>query len=524
MNTMANEETNTFARYAMHKYWGKKPAKGIHHLINEFTAEGDVILDPFAGYGVFCCEAYLAGRSVIINDLNPIANFISATVLDQTVDVERVRSLWARISKELAPYVDKWYSIHIDGKDYIAQSILRDSSGLPIKFSYKEGRSTKTLDIPEDIAKRFLRFEEDSIINDWYPQNCLIPNSRISAQEGMKVSDLFTKRTLACHARLLTLINKYSTGKERDLLLLAFSANLANCSKLVPPIKSRGDIAQGAWMTGFYIAEKYIENNVLHYYINRLNKAIRGKEEYLRLVTPKGDLFASNAFKNAPQYSITQDDAKKLSLEDNSVDYVFTDPPYGDSVPYFEQSALWNSWLQLTPDYDSEIVISDSRSRNKTLYQFEADIYKAISEICRVLKTNKFFSITFHSLSGLEWKALSNACVKNNLRVIKYEWLEQKTYPPRQLNRLKTIKGDVLVTFIKDENLPQPYHKSDEQLKGELMNFIEVTLRIGSRDTNSLMMDIMEWVLRSRFVIENLDIFDVLNKNYTINEEGMWVL
>ena len=94
---MAIEETNTFARYAMHKYWGKKPAKGIHHLINEFTKEGDVILDPFAGYGVFCCEAYLSGRSVIVNDLNPIANFISATVMDQTVDLNLVKRAWDRI-------------------------------------------------------------------------------------------------------------------------------------------------------------------------------------------------------------------------------------------------------------------------------------------------------------------------------------------------------------------------------------------------------------------------------------------
>ena len=108
--------------------------------------------------------------------------------------------------------------------------------------------------------------------------------------------------------------------------------------------------------------------------------------------------------------------------------------------------------------------------------------------------------------------------------MVKYEWLEQKTYPPRQLNRLKTIKGDVLVTFIKKEQLPQPYRKTDEQLKNELMNFIEVTLLIGPRDTNSLMMDIMEWVLRSRFVIDNLDIFEVLNKHFKITEDGMWAI
>ena len=117
---MANEDKNTFARYAMHKYWGKKPAKGIHHLINEFTKEGDVVLDPFAGYGVFCCEAYLSGRSVIVNDRNPIANFISATVLDRTIDLDSVRNSWTKIHKELTLYVDEWYRIQIDGKDYNA--------------------------------------------------------------------------------------------------------------------------------------------------------------------------------------------------------------------------------------------------------------------------------------------------------------------------------------------------------------------------------------------------------------------
>ena len=521
---MSKEETNTFARYAMHKYWGKKPAKGLRHLIDEFSAEGDVVLDPFAGYGVFCCEAYLKGRSVIVNDLNPIANFISATVLDKTVDLNKVKSAWGEISKELSPYTDKWFGFLIDGKEYVAQSVLRNRSGLPVKFSYKDGRVMRTLDIPKDLAEKFVEDEENIAITDWFPQEYLKPNSRISVSEGMRVSDLFTKRTLACHARLLALINKYSTGKERDLLLLAFSANLANCSRLVPPIKSRGDLSQGAWMTGFYVADNYIENNVFHYYVNRLNKAIRGKEEYLRLAEHGENLFTSEYLGADTWYSVTKNDARKLDLKDGSVDYVFTDPPYGDSVPYFEQSVLWNSWLRFVPDYDSEIVISDSHCRNKTLCQFEVDIHKAISEIYRVLKPNKYFSITFHSLSGLEWKALTNACVENNFEVVKYEWLEQKTCPPRQLNRLKTIKGDVLVTFVKRDHLPKPYYKTDEQLRRELMNFIEVTLHLGPQDTNSLMMDIMEWVLRSRFVIDSLDVFDVLNSNFKINKEGKWLL
>ena len=35
----------------MHKYWGKKPASELKNIVEKYTKEGDVILDPFAGYG-----------------------------------------------------------------------------------------------------------------------------------------------------------------------------------------------------------------------------------------------------------------------------------------------------------------------------------------------------------------------------------------------------------------------------------------------------------------------------------------
>ncbi|MCK5355089.1 MAG: hypothetical protein KAJ63_08225, partial [Methyloprofundus sp.] len=78
----------------------------------------------------------------------------------------------------------------------------------------------------------------------------------------------------------------------------------------------------------------------------------------------------------------------------------------------------------------------------------EQDINKAFSEIRRVLKTGKMFSLTYHSLSGLEWKAITNACIKNGFDLVNREWLIQKSFTPRQINRAKTIKGDVLVKCL----------------------------------------------------------------------------
>ncbi len=509
----------TASRYFMHKYWGKKPASGISPLIDRYTNPGDTIIDPFSGYGVFCCEAYLKNRNVIVNDLNPIANFIAHNLFSKDVNISIVKKMWEKIKKELSPYVERWYNITIDGIRYSPISVLRNKEGLPIQFSFKDGKKTSIKYIPEDLAKEFCIYENNYIVEDWYPVVPIIENSRISARPNMTVKDLFTKRTLACHAKLLSLIEDYATGSTKDLFLIAFTANLANCSKLVPPIKSRGTLSQGAWMTGFYTGETYIENNVLHYYENRIKKVIKGKEDYLNSLS--GDLLTEPV---KSTYQITNFDAKKLQLPDNSVDYVFTDPPYGDSVPYFEQSVIWNSWLNFSPDYQQEIVISDSGQRKKDITAFENDIYSAFSEIRRVLKDNKYFSLTFHSLSGLEWKAVSNACVFNNFNVVDYKWLEQKTYPPRQLNRVKSIKGDVLVTFRKN---PEPVHLhlcNDQQFTDIVSDFIKETILSGTTDTNGIMMAIMEWILRNMIIIGNVDVFMILSKNFQIGDNGQWCI
>lgn len=508
----------TAPRYSMHKYWGKKPASGIEHLIDKYTNPGDVIIDPFSGYGVFCCEAYIKNRNVIVNDLNPAANFIERNLFSQEVNISSVINIWNKIKSEFSLYVDDWYRVEIGGDDYYPVSVLRNKNGVPIKFTFKSGRKTFVKDIPEDVAIAFCEYENNYDIKDWYPDVSVIENSRISARSGMKVQDFFTKRALACHAKLFSLIEKYADGADKDLLLMAFTANLANCSKLVPPIKSRGILAQGAWMTGFYVGETYIENNVLHYYENRVKKVINGKRDFLSKIT--GDLFDNSS---KATYKITNFDAKKLHIPDSSVDYVFADPPYGDSVPYFEQSVIWNAWLRLAPDYQQEIVISDSHQREKGVREFENDINMAFSEIKRVLKEGKYFSLTFHSLSGLEWRSVSNACVFNNFDIVGYEWLEQKTYPPRQLNRIKSVKGDVLVTFRKNSMTSRICTFDDGHFTENVIKFIDNTIQKGISDTNGIMMEIMKWILENKIVVGGVDVFEVLNKNFLFKDSGQWM-
>lgn len=509
----------------MHKYWGKKPSNNLRILIEKYSNEGDTVLDPFSGYGVFCSEAYILNRNVISNDLNPIANFINNQLLEKNIDLELLKKQWKLIKSEFEPYNSNWYQWKYNGQLIELITVLRDKNNIPIKGKFKTVGSAKSQEIyiTEIESEKYIKFEKNQEITDWFPITKLIQNSRISAKEGMTISDVFTKRTLACHARLLSLIEKHSSGNEKKLLKVAFTANLANCSKLLPPIKSRGEMAPGAWMTGFYIGETYLENNVLHYFENRFSKIVKGKEDYLSQFRNLAEFnFYPVNYSNG--YQTLMNDAKNLSIENESIDYVFTDPPYGDAVPYFEQSVIWNSWLKLNPDYENEIVISDSKERDKNANRFEEEINLAFSEIRRVLKPNKYFSLTYHSLSGIEWKAITNACIKNGFELVDYQWLVQKTFTPRQLNRLKSIKGDVLVTMQKVSNSKPIICKSDKETRQLLIEQIENWLNDGGLETNEIFLKAMHKVFSEKILIGNVDLLKILIENFSFSENQQWIL
>lgn len=509
----------------MHKYWGKKPSNDLKELIETYSKEGDTVLDPFSGYGVFCSEAYILNRNVISNDLNPVANFINIQLLEKEIDLKLLQRQWESIKNEFESYNSQWYNWNYNGQIVELITILRDKEDNPIKCKFKIRGSSKIqeIDISHIESEEYLKFEKSQKIDDWFPTTKLIQNSRISAKEGMKVSDLFTKRTLACHAKLLALIEKYSSGKEKDLFKVAFTANLANCSKLLPPIKSRGAMAPGAWMTGFYIGETYLENNVLHYFENRFSKILKGKIDYLKQFGNSNE-FNFNPVNYQNHYKTLQNDAKSLAIDDESIDYVFTDPPYGDAVPYFEQSIIWNSWLKFEPDYKNEIVISDSKEREKDNMKFEEEINLAFSEIRRVLKSNRYFSLTYHSLSGKEWKAITNACIKNGFELVDYKWLVQKSFTPRQINRLTSIKGDVLVTLKKTSVITQVYCKSDKEITQIFIEQIEDWLKSGGLDTNEIFLKTMNKVFSDKILIGNVDLLKILIENFKFSETQKWIL
>lgn len=84
------------------------------------------------------------------------------------------------------------------------------------------------------------------------------------------------------------------------------------------------------------------------------------------------------------RFEVKHASSTHMEETDNTIDYVFTDPPFGDFIPYAEVNQINELWLKSRTDRTEEIIIS--QSQNKKLKEYKCLLENVFSEINRVLR------------------------------------------------------------------------------------------------------------------------------------------
>lgn len=107
VSTLATEWTGSAwqSESTLHQlspYIGKTKSSMAASLVSEFTKEGSVVYDPFAGCGTFAFEAWQAGRHVVANDLSPYAQLLTQSKLFPYVSLDHALRDLERMGKCVA--------------------------------------------------------------------------------------------------------------------------------------------------------------------------------------------------------------------------------------------------------------------------------------------------------------------------------------------------------------------------------------------------------------------------------------
>jgi len=470
------------------------------------------VLDPFCGSGGTAVSALFDGRKAIAIDRSPAAIFITKNHCTP-VDPDQLRSAFQKVKQAVQKEIDWLYGTRCDrcggkamtgytvysqvfqcprclSKIALYDSVTEDSETaagkpksvnvcptcqakgftevirsqsekfgfVPVKVVYHCEEGCKpTRDVREhndpssekrsyfekyDLGK--VREIESKEIPHWFPRHRMMNEEdetkpwdekwRAGTSNFRTVAELFTKRNLWALAALCASIKTVTDHAIQDALMFGLTGMMLNVTKMC---KDRGKlgISNGTYYIPQVFRELVVFNSLDYKFSNNLYSAF-------------GEICGIEAH-NA---CISTQSATDLSLiPANSIDYIFTDPPYAEKVQYGELNFVWEAWLDLdTTWHDAEIIVNEVRG--KSVADWETQMKKAMAECYRVLKPGRWLSLCFHDTSEGTWALIQDIMAEVGFVLDKTDsalFIDTGQKSFNQLTADKSTKRDLVLNFRK---------------------------------------------------------------------------
>ena len=146
---------------------------------------------------------------------------------------------------------------------------------------------------------------------------------------------------------------------------------------------------------------------------------------------------------------VHQQSSCQVDLPDHSVDYVFTDPPFGANIPYAEINFINEAWLGRYTQRTDEAIISSSQ--NKGIADYQRLLTQSLAETRRVLRPGGRATLVFHSSSAKVWRALQQAHTDAGFDIERVGVLDKTQGSFKQVTA-NTVRGDAVLLLRKRAN------------------------------------------------------------------------
>jgi hypothetical protein len=138
-------------------------------------------------------------------------------------------------------------------------------------------------------------------------------------------------------------------------------------------------------------------------------------------------------------------------LPDNSIDLVFTDPPFGANINYSEMNILWESWFGTFTDTTHEAIVN--RFQNKDVRTYGQLMTASLKECYRVLRPGHWMVLVFMNSSQQVWEALRDAVLHAGFSLDRADIFDKQHGTFKQFVSDNTAGCDLLLHCHKAESL-----------------------------------------------------------------------
>ena len=313
---------------------------------------------------------------------------------------------------------------------------IRKSKSVPVLINYTSGgkRYEKR---PDENDLKLIQKIESSDKCMWFPTSQLPPGDKMGdpLSKGMTHSHHFyTKRNLIV---LSTLWNKLNS----NFLKMPLTAVLVKTASVLHNIglKNGSINLAGALPNALYGPSNFAERNIF--------ELVSGKVRDFIIDLPK------------TRSLVYVSSATEIKILDESVDYIFTDPPFGANLMYSELNYIHESWLKVFTNNNNEAI--ENRTQGKSTLIWQNIMTDAFREYYRILKPGKWMTVEFSNTNAAVWNGIQTSLTLSGFVVANVAALNKQQGSYNSQTNPTSVKQDLVISCYK------PTHDFDEKFKCE---------------------------------------------------------
>jgi len=316
--------------------------------------------------------------------------------------------------------------------DTSIQSTIKQAKQYPIFIVY-EFNNKRHVKNPDEADLKLIDEIEKIDVKEWHPL-VQIPNGDKTGEPlrigYSHVHHFYTKRNLIALSFLLSLINKSHLSR---LLKYQFDSLIIRQSKRTRLLVSYFFHGGGGWVGtplsgNLYIPSFTVEVQPFETWKNRVSKTLARVREF----SPCVSACTSSTDTRIP---------------DNSLDYLFFDPPFGANLQYSELNILWESWLKLSTNKQHEAV--ENKSQLKGAAEYRQLMNFCFQEAYRVLKPGRWITVEFSNTRASVWNGIQTALTDSGFIIANISALDKKQGSFNAVTNATSVKQDLVISAYK---------------------------------------------------------------------------
>lgn len=336
---------------------------------------------------------------------------------------------------------------------------VRQAKQVPVLINYSVGKKRYKKE-PDAFDLALIEKIEESDIPYWFPTDRMPEGDESRRNDDIGITHVhhfYTKRNLWVLAAIWNELRKTS-HREAAAAMFAHSAANPYASKMR---RFRADKKGGGPLSGtLYVSSLITPPNVI------------------LSVRRNGD-FVSNAFAEIGHTSaggiVATLTSSSNCITSNSVDYIFTDPPFGGNIMYSELNFLWEAWLKVFTNNKPEAV--ENETQGKGLAEYQQLMTACFREYYRVLKPGRWMTMTFHNSQNRVWNAIQEALQAAGFVVADVRTLDKKQGTFKQVTSAGAVKQDIIITCYKPNGGLEERFKLEAGTEEGVWDFVRTHLR-----------------------------------------------